>query len=315
MGSDLESLSLELPNDFSNCTSKPCLIGGIMKPSRPFSTCLGLILGACAALLLNVAVARASDDDAVVMEEFHQTYPLNANGRVELQNINGAVHITAWERNEVRVDAIKRAEDQQDLRDEEIIVDAHTDSISIETKYHQRETSWRNSHHRAAEVEYTLTVPKSARLDEIKLINGGLDLTGVAGEVHASCINGKIEARGLAGELKLATINGPLAAELERLATSVELSSINGPLHLTLPSDAKATIEATTVHGGIDNNFGLHTNNHRYVGHDLRGELGGGGAHIKLRNVNGTIEVHHASDGHALSPAKDLGQQAAADEI
>ena len=68
-----------------------------MKPSRPFSTCLGLILGACAALLLNVAVARASDDDAVVMEEFHQTYPLNANGRVELQNINGAVHITAWD--------------------------------------------------------------------------------------------------------------------------------------------------------------------------------------------------------------------------
>jgi Toastrack DUF4097 len=285
-----------------------------MKQSRLFSTWLGLILGACAAFLLNVAVARASDD-AVVMEEFHQTYPLNANGRVELQNINGAVHITAWDRNEVKVDAIKRAQNDEELKDEEIRVDARADSISIETKYRQREETWHNSHNRAAEVEYTLTVPKSARLDEIKLINGGLDLTGVAGEVHASCINGKIEARGLAGELKLATINGPLDAELERLATSVELSSINGPLHLTLPSDAKATIEATTVHGGIDNNFGLHTNNHRFVGHDLRGELGGGGAHIKLRNVNGTIEVHHASDGHALSPAKDLGQQEAGDEI
>jgi hypothetical protein len=249
------------------------------------------------------------------MEEFHQTYPLNANGRVELQNINGAVHVTAWDRNEVKVDAIKRAQNDEELKDEEIRVDARADSISIETKYRQREETWHNNHHRAAEVEYTLTVPKSARLDEIKLINGGLNLTGIAGEVHASCINGKIEARGLAGELKLATINGPLDAELERLVTSVELSSINGPLHLTLPSDAKATIEATTVHGGIDNNFGLHTNNHRFVGHDLRGELGGGGAHIKLRNVNGTIEVHHASDGHALSPAKDLGQQEAGDEI
>ena len=286
-----------------------------MKQNRPFFTWLGLILGACAALLLNVAIARASDDDAVVVEEFHQTYPLNANGRVELQNINGAVHITAWDRNEVKVDAIKRAQNDEELKDEEIRVDARADSISIETKYRQREETWHSNHHRAAEVEYTLTVPKSARLDEIKLINGGLDLTGVAGEVHASCINGKIEAHGLAGELKLATINGPLDAELERLATSVELSSINGPLHLTLPSDAKATIEATTIHGGIDNNFGLHTNNHRFVGHDLRGELGGGGAHIKLRNVNGTIEVHHASDGHALSPAKDLGQQEVGDEI
>jgi len=286
-----------------------------MKQSRRFSTWLGLILGTSAALLFSVAVARASDNDAVVMEEFHQTYPLNANGRIELQNINGAVHITVWDQNQVKVDAIKRAEDQQDLKDEEIIVDAHADSISIQTKYRQRETSWRNSHHRGAEVEYMLTVPRRVRLDEIKLINGGLDVSGVTGVVRASCINGKIEARGLAGELKLSTINGPLDAELERVATSVELSSVNGPLHLTLPSDAKARIEATTVHGGIENNFGLHANNHRWVGHDLHGELGGGGAHISLRNVNGPIEVRHAEDGHTLSPAKDLGQKDGGDEI
>ena len=286
-----------------------------MKQNRPFSTWLGLTLGACAALLLNVAVARASDDEAVVTEEFHQTYPLNANGRVELQNINGAVHITAWDQNQVKVDAIKRAADQDELKREEVLVHARPDSISIETKYNYRESGWHDPHHHSTEVEYTLTVPRTARLDEIKLINGGLDVTGITGEVRASCINGKIEARGLAGELKLSTINGPLDAELERLATSVELSSVNGPLHLTLPSDAKARIEATTVHGGIENNFGLHTNNHRWVGHDLHGELGGGGAHISLRNVNGPIEVRHAEDGHTPSPAKDLGQKEDGDEI
>src|SRR6266851_460781 len=98
MASGLANLSLGSPNHFSNCTSKPCQIGGVMKQSCVFSTWLGLILGACAALLLNVAVARASDDEAVVMDEYHQTYPLNADGRIELQNINGAVHITAWDR-------------------------------------------------------------------------------------------------------------------------------------------------------------------------------------------------------------------------
>jgi DUF4097 and DUF4098 domain-containing protein YvlB len=285
-----------------------------MKRSNRLSTWLGLVLGSCAALLLNVAIARASDEP-MVMEEFHHTYPLNANGRVELQNINGAVHISAWDRNEVKVDAIKRAEDEDELKGEEIRVDASTNSISMETRYHQREETWHNRDHRAAEVEYTLTVPKSARLDEIKLINGWLDITGVTGEVRASCINGKLMARGLAGELKLSTINGPLQAELERLATSVELSSVNGPVRLTMPSDAKARIEATTVHGGIENNFGLHTNNHRWVGHDLHGELGGGGAHVSLRNVNGTIEVRHAEDGHAMSPAKDLDREADNDEI
>ena len=139
---------------------------------------------------------------------------------------------------------------------------------------------------------------------------------GIAGEVRASCINGKLTAHGLAGRAKLSTINGHLDANFDRLqATPIELSSVNGPLDVTLPSDAKANIEATTVHGGIDNDFGLHTNNHRWVGHDLRGELGGGGVQVRLNNVNGTIDVHHANDGHAVSPAKDLNAHGGDDEI
>jgi len=78
---------------------------------------------------------------------------------------------------------------------------------------------------------------------------------------------------------------------------------------VTIPSDSKAEIEASTVSGGIDNDFGLHVNHHSFVGHDLRGELGNGGPHIKLSNVNGRIEIRHASDGRALSPAKDLSHR------
>jgi DUF4097 and DUF4098 domain-containing protein YvlB len=118
----------------------------------------------------------------------------------------------------------------------------------------------------------------------------------------------------LGGRAKLETINGPLNAEFDRLASQLDLSSVNGPVRLTLPSDAKARIEASTVHGGIDNDFGLHTNNHHFVGHDLRGELGGGGTEIRLRNVNGSINVRHASDGRAVSPAKDSRERSDNDD-
>ena len=40
--------------------------------------------------------------------------------------------------------------------------------------------------------------------------------------------------------------------------------------------------------------------------HNLHGELGGGGTRIKLSNVNGTIAIRHASDGHTLSSPKEL---------
>jgi len=287
-----------------------------MNRNRQISTWIALIVGAVATLALNATLGNASDDQPLVTEEFHHTYPLSANGRVELQNINGAVHISAGAGNEVKVDAIKRAEDEQELKDEEIRVDASADSISIQTKYHQREGSWQNRHHRGAEVEYTITVPRNARLDEIKLINGELDITGVSGEVRASCINGRLVARGLERAVKLQTINGPLEADFNQAqATSIELSSVNGPVRLTLPSDTKAHIEATTVHGSIENDFGLHTNNHHWVGHDLNGELGSGGPHIRISNVNGAVNVQHANDGRALSPAKDLGGRENGDDI
>ena len=275
-----------------------------MERKRWIATWTGTILGIALAVLLNVALAHGAE--SVASEEFHQTYPLAANGRISLSNINGDVRITAWDQNQVKVDAVKRAEDQDDLKSMEIRVDSHSDSLSIETKYHQNDESWSRGHHHGGSVEYTLTVPRNARLDEVKLINGGLNIAGVDGEVRASCINGKLAATGLGSRATLQTINGPLEASFNRLETSpIELSSVNGPVRLTLPSDAKARIEATTVHGGIDNNFGLHVNNHRWVGHDLAGELGGGGADIRLRNVNGPVEIRHADDGRSLSPASN----------
>ena len=50
----------------------------------------------------------------------------------------------------------------------------------------------------------------------------------------------------------------------------------------------------------------VHVRHHRFVGHNLHGELGGGGTQVRLSDVNGRIEIRHANDGHALSSAKDL---------
>ena len=137
-----------------------------MNKKQNVATWTGVILGTLMALALNATLAHASDDGAVVKEEFHQTYPLAANGRVALENINGAVHITAWDRNEVKVDAVKRAHDEERLKDMEIRVNASSSSISIETHYRDRDQDWNEDHRNPGSVEYTLTVPRKARLDE-----------------------------------------------------------------------------------------------------------------------------------------------------
>jgi len=217
-----------------------------MNRQRQFPTWSGAALGTVCALLVLALGAHASDRRGAFTEEFHQTYALTADGHVELENINGAVHISTWDRNEVKVDAIKYADAKDRLDDAHIEIDAGKDYVSIRTEYRDHDHWGLNVN--PASVEYTLTVPRTVRLDEIKLINGSLDVTGVSGEVHASCINGRLDAHNLSGRAELSTINGHLDAKFDQLSGSpVELNSVNGSVELTIPSDSKAEIEASTV--------------------------------------------------------------------
>ena len=268
----------------------------------------GVVLGTISTLLLISSFALGSDQGKLT-EEFHKTYPLSTQGRIEVDNLNGAVHISTWDRNEVQVDAVKSARSKERLDEARIEIRSDADRLSIRTEYPGHDhTFWNdNRHDNPASVEYTLTVPRQARLDEIKLVNGALDLHDVAGEVRASCVNGRIEAQNLQGPAELDTVNGQLEARVEQMpASTLKFSSVNGSLHVTLPSDAKADIKASTISGGISNDFGLPVSRHQFVGQSLHGELGGGGTQVRLSTVNGGIEIRHAGDNRPLSPAKNL---------
>jgi DUF4097 and DUF4098 domain-containing protein YvlB len=248
-----------------------------------------------------------------VRDEFHQTYPLSANGRISLENINGGVRISVWDRNEVKVDAAKRAYRRERLDEARIEVNATADSIRIKTQYPDRDQTFTDDEGRRynnpATVEYALTIPRRARIESIEVINGSLDIEGAEGDVKASSINGYVKAHELMGEVRLSTVNGGLEATFSRLdeAKPVSLNSVNGSVVLIIPSDANAQLRASTVHGGITNDFGLKVIDGEYVGHELNGQLGSGGVRIKLGNVNGRITVRHAGDGRTLSPATSLG--------
>src|SRR5829696_1975130 len=71
-------------------------------------------------------------------EEFHQTYPLSAGGRVSLSNINGSVRVSAWDRNEVKVDAVKTARRRDRLAEVKIVVNSDPNSIHVQTEYPTR---------------------------------------------------------------------------------------------------------------------------------------------------------------------------------
>ena len=257
-------------------------------------------------------VAQRGDE---VREEFHQTYPLAADGRVSLENVNGGVHITVSDRNEVQVNAVKRAYKQERLTEARIDVSSTMDAIRIRTRYPSDDQSFtdeeRGRYNNPAAVDYSIVVPRMARLESVDLINGSLDIDGVEGDVKASAVNGRVVVRGLMGEAKLNTVNGNLDATFARLAEakSLSLGSVNGSVDVVIPSDANAVVRAETISGSIRNDFGLTVQDGEYVGHSLYGQLGSGGPRIKLSNVNGRISIKHAQDGRPVSTATSLLSQ------
>ena len=285
----------------SNGTRKASAISAVTQDRRPVPSVL---------LAIDSAV-DPSDGGEEFREEFHQTYPFTATGRVSLENINGGVQIKVWDRPAVQVDATKKAYKKERLAEARIEVNATEDNLSIKTEYPDWNQNYRGGERwdNPATVEYSLTVPRKAILESIELVNGSLDIDGAEGGVKASSINGPVTARGLMGDVKLSTINGPLRATFAKLDESkpISLSSVNGSVTLVIPSDANASVRAGTVSGSINNEFGLQVKHGEYVGHNLDGQIGTGGPRIKLGNVNGSIDLNHAQDGRTLSPGVSLG--------
>src|SRR5713226_4596857 len=111
------------------------------------------------ALLVLVLAGVLAVPSYAITKEVNQSYPLQPGGTFELQNVNGAVEVQGWDRNEVEVHAVKTAKQKEsDLERVAIEVDAKPGTVSIATRYPQNEGV-------EVAVEYTIRVPHSAHIE------------------------------------------------------------------------------------------------------------------------------------------------------
>ena len=181
-------------------------------------------------------------------EELHRTFPLSAEGRVSVDNVNGPIQITAWDKSEVKLDAVKRAYSQGRLDEVEIKIDADKDAVRIRTKYpsSNRKWGWRRKDQQAS-VDYTLSVPYGVSLDSINSVNGRVEIEGVAGPVEVATVNGRLTAKRLTG---LNSTAYRVEAAFDKLANDKSVS-LHGQRQRVreLPDDANAEVSANTVNG------------------------------------------------------------------
>jgi DUF4097 and DUF4098 domain-containing protein YvlB len=240
-------------------------------------------------------------------ERFEQTYPLNANGTVSVSNVNGSITIETWDRNEVRLAYVKTADTKENLDDVQIRIDARQDAFAVETEYEAIKNRATKTY-KKLEVEYRLTVPRAAVLNDIETVNGSVSISNAANMTKASTVNGEVRGTNLRGTANLSTVNGTVVADFDQLQAGgrVSLNTVNGTVDLMIPSDANATIKADTVNGSISNDFGLPVRKGEYVGRDLYGRVGSGDVQIRLNSVNGALSIKRKNDGKNVNPATNL---------
>lgn len=279
----------------------------MMKTRKRLSVFLGLLLAAGAA-------AGAE----TLTEKLDRTVPLQAGSQVRLSNVNGAVTLEAWDRNEVRIEAEKKVKAgdagvaRKYMSQLKIEITQAADGLRIETKHPRRESGffdWMFGKDVNANVTYRLHVPRRAALS-IASVNGGVSVTGTRGKAHLETVNGGItvkDVRGTmtletvnggidvlrsAGALRAESVNGGIDAELSSLPdeSEVRITSTNGGISLRLPRDARLSIDAGTTNGRVRSDLSI--DGGQPGKRSLKGDLNGGGGQLYARTTNGSIDIN-----------------------
>jgi len=261
---------------------------------------------AATAILASAAVAacdvRVNDQGGVSVDvseggraedESTRTYPLAKGGRIELETENGDVELVGGTGTAVEVSTMRRARAASDeaardlLKQQYSTVEAVADRVSIQSIKPTGQEAFR----RRVRTDYRITVPVGS-LVTIKNENGAITLTDVNGRFTVDSTNGRVMGRGVSGGLEAQMVNGIVIVQMIAVTGDIRITTVNGHAILGLPPDTNATVEATTLNGGVVVRDSLPVVATTKDRQRLSGRLGtGNGPRIELKTTNGNVRI------------------------
>lgn len=243
--------------------------------------------------MLKVAVAAAVfglgvlPAQALDQQFWSGRFPLPVGGRVAVENVHGSIRVEGWNRAEVEVIALKTTSGAGDLTGRtQVAVERGQASLTFRTLY-------LGASEEPVRVDYRLRVPRQARLETLRTVEGDILVRNIQGYAAAQSLHGNIWQFDIAGGVTARTLEGNITVSLRALpevGTPVELDTVNGDVNLILPSGPDAEMEVRTVAGRVEGE-------HLFVAGDAPGDnswrvrLGHGGVRIRLQTIRGSIRV------------------------
>lgn len=147
------------------------------------------------------------------------------------------------------------------------------------------------NNHNDVSVHFTVQLPKGVKV-EAGTVNGSLDIEGAQAEVAAHTVNGEITAASTEGPVNASTVNGGIHVRMDALAGNgdLEFTTVNGSVHVELPATLNAELDMSTVNGSLVSDYPL-TVSGRLNPRHIRATIGTGGRRLKVKTVNGSVEL------------------------
>lgn len=234
-------------------------------------------------------------------KEFSQSFPLDANGRFNINDINGRIEIHGWNSNLVVLKAVILGKTAASVASVKIDVDSDPSRAGVHTRLPSRKNDssssrdwWDRNDIGGARVDYTVSLPLRACLEKVSTVNGTVVIGGMAGDISVFTIQGAAQIKNAAHNLKLSTVNGTITADMDKLGEgqSAALNAINGLIRLAVPDNADAMFSITNFNGSLSSDFSeLAVKRQSSGGSSLNGSFRDGAASVRGNTVNGTIEI------------------------
>jgi hypothetical protein len=251
------------------------------------------------ALLMVAALSMAADASAEkLIAKENRTFNVGTGSNLVLDNQNGSVTVTAWDRPQIQIEAEKSARAGSEAKAKEALqklrveMSQNGNTVEVRTRSNQPDGfwSWMTSNQVDHQVTYRVMVPRNCNLN-VETVNGGVKIEGVSGTLKLETTNGGIRTTGTSGSVNAGTTNGGIEVELlQAQASPMSLETTNGKIVIRVPATFRANLDASTTNGSIRSDLPV-TVSGQINRRSLRGALNGGGPELELETTNGSIQI------------------------
>jgi len=224
-------------------------------------------------------------------EHISQTLKMEPGGTLRLKSFSGRVTITASDRPEVVIDAVRHGTRAQLDR---IKLDIHADGSSVVVvDANRRDRSWfeLSGRNNVVDTDLDVKVPRRTNLD-VSVFSAPVTVEGVEGSHKVHGFSSRLSLSDVVGPIQAHTFSGAVVIREKSWEPNqtIDVDTFSGNVELHIPESARGTVTFNSFSGRLNSEVPLTLHSSR--GRNLRAELGSGGnGTLRFKTFSGSVRI------------------------